>query len=397
MIRLTSIHTAFGITLGIIFGILFGITASSVIAWSNPTATPPGGNVSGSPLTTGNWQTKLQGLVLNNSATPSALGLWVARGGVTIGTSSLPASFANQGLAVNGKVAASEYCDENGENCSTPPFGGGEGGEYSFSAETSLTGVITQNIGPTSYIAFTTNLYDAIVIDLGNELFDNGDVFDHTTHTFTAPTDGRYQFNGYVVGTPRQVTGGSAGDFWGGLFHNGNMKAGGMVCNGHDDVLDSDDVTAQPGNRAQFSCTVDLDAGDTLMLGVAFSGIGHHTLWGGLDGFLISGGGEGGVGAGGTDTLANLSCSTDQIAKYNGSEWVCADQYKVGDSVACGFVAGTGGTAPNPPCLTFGPVNTYWYDGYQFNGQEVTSCSSGWKRQNCHGSVGFDCCVKISD
>ena len=29
-------------------------------------------------------------------------------------------------------------------------------------------------------------------------------------------------------------------------------------------------------------------------------------------------------GEGGADTLADLSCSTNQIAKYNGSSWVCA-------------------------------------------------------------------------
>ena len=43
----------------------------------------------------------------------------------------------------------------------------------------------------------------------------------------------------------------------------------------------------------------------------------------GSDGDGDSGGGDTG-GNGGDDTLAALSCSTDQIAKFNGSIWVCA-------------------------------------------------------------------------
>jgi hypothetical protein len=256
MIRLTSLHTAFGITLGI----LLGITASSVIAWSNPTATPPGGNVSGSPLTTGNWQTKLQGLVLNNSATPSALGLWVARGGVTIGTSSLPASFANQGLAVNGKVAAQEYCDENGENCSTPPFGGG-------------------------------GTVKAEWVDIP---LDNTDLFDQNIayRFLLKATDPSYIPEIYTM-YPDYVA-----DY--------SLNVGGKC-----------------GNIAIYNDTKHLWSqfdwnwgGCGSLLTSAYSVYKIQKLVAGVEG--------------GSDTLASLSCSTDQIAKYNGSEWECAGDVSLG-------------------------------------------------------------------
>jgi hypothetical protein len=119
-------HRTFLITpFAILIGILLGITASSVIAWSNPTDTPPDGNVSGSPITTGNWQSKLQGLVLNNGTNPTAYGLNVVNGVVSIGndgTGTVPAiptplATDGQGLLVMGKVAANEYCNNDGTEC----------------------------------------------------------------------------------------------------------------------------------------------------------------------------------------------------------------------------------------------------------------------------------------
>jgi hypothetical protein len=103
-------------TLSVFLGILLGITTSTVLAWNPPAASPPGGNVSGSPITTGIGQIKSGGLTLNTDST-SIVGLIVGNGGIAVATSSLPVSFAGQGIAVNGKVAAREYCDENGENC----------------------------------------------------------------------------------------------------------------------------------------------------------------------------------------------------------------------------------------------------------------------------------------
>jgi hypothetical protein len=108
MTQLTSLHTAFGITLGI----LLGITASSVIAWNNPTDTPPDSTVA-APLTTGGWQTKLEGLVLNNSDTPTALGLLVANGNVEVANGKI-ASLSTQTTDPGNTVVTKDYVDAQG-------------------------------------------------------------------------------------------------------------------------------------------------------------------------------------------------------------------------------------------------------------------------------------------
>lgn len=86
---------------------------------ATPDTDPNTGNVSG-PLTTGSGQTKDGPLTVN--ASPSI--------DTTVPADGVPDAYAETGLLVaNGKVGASEYCDVRGENCFTPPFGGGGGGE----------------------------------------------------------------------------------------------------------------------------------------------------------------------------------------------------------------------------------------------------------------------------
>ena len=94
-------HRLSDITLGIVLGVFIGITTSSVVAWNAPTATPPNGNVSGAPITTGAGQIKSGGLILNSAGT-SIAGLIVANGNVGVGTNSPRAK-----LDVRGDIVSS--------------------------------------------------------------------------------------------------------------------------------------------------------------------------------------------------------------------------------------------------------------------------------------------------
>jgi hypothetical protein len=102
-----------GITAIIIIGLAVGTVFQIASAYINP---PEDININiGAPLTTGVHQTKSGGLTLNELGT-SVHGLIVGLGDVGIGDVSPDRGLK---LDVEGKVGATEYCDENGENCKT--------------------------------------------------------------------------------------------------------------------------------------------------------------------------------------------------------------------------------------------------------------------------------------
>lgn len=83
----------------IALAVVFSFGLSYVYAWTTPTATPPGGNVS-APINTGdNTQYKAGNLVLNDSALPFVNGLIVRYGNVGIGTTA-----PTQKLSVAGTI-----------------------------------------------------------------------------------------------------------------------------------------------------------------------------------------------------------------------------------------------------------------------------------------------------
>jgi hypothetical protein len=105
-------------------GVVLGAGVHTVFGWTNPTGTPPNGNVS-APLTTSvEPQTKAGNLIINNTGT-SALGLVVKNGALAVGTTTATSSLK---MVVAGKVGAQQYCDVNGNNCVSAPGGGGGGG-----------------------------------------------------------------------------------------------------------------------------------------------------------------------------------------------------------------------------------------------------------------------------
>ena len=104
--------------------LLIGLTTSYVFAWTGPTAAPTGGNVS-APVNVGlSNQTKAGSLRLAGIRTSLASYINFASS-ADLTTKGAP--FNALSLAVNGSVGATEYCDQNGENCTTTLGGGGGG------------------------------------------------------------------------------------------------------------------------------------------------------------------------------------------------------------------------------------------------------------------------------
>lgn len=102
--------------------VLFVGVGVALANWTQPSAVPPNNNTP-PPVNIGaTAQTKDRNLFLSAGHTfSSTLGLF---GQIGISTTS-PASSLK--LGVEGNIGAVAYCDVNGKNCATPPFGGGGG------------------------------------------------------------------------------------------------------------------------------------------------------------------------------------------------------------------------------------------------------------------------------
>jgi len=125
----------------LVVGLLLAATASYLNAWSGPPTgtTPPDNNVVAPVNLSASNQIKLGGLSVAS-------------------------------LLSTGAVAASQYCDINGANCSTPPFGGGSvpaGTVAAFNLTTCPAGWL-----PSDGTNGTTDLRGVFV--RGMESFDNG-------------------------------------------------------------------------------------------------------------------------------------------------------------------------------------------------------------------------------
>jgi hypothetical protein len=114
--------------LSIIFTLALSVNYIFAV-WTGPTAPPPGNNTP-TPVNVGSTaQTKLGAFIAGGMR--SLTDLYVDDN-VGIGTLS-PSTGGEQdlNLDVEGAVGAKYYCDENGNNCVTAPFGGGGGGGVS--------------------------------------------------------------------------------------------------------------------------------------------------------------------------------------------------------------------------------------------------------------------------
>jgi hypothetical protein len=134
--------------------LLIGLTTSYVFAWTGPTAAPTGGNVS-APVNVGlSNQTKAGSLRLAGIRTSLASYINFASS-ADLTTKGAP--FNALSLAVNGSVGATEYCDENGENC-VDTLGGGGGGGTGTSCPTYDSGFVDLGASGTVHRVFTHNL-----------------------------------------------------------------------------------------------------------------------------------------------------------------------------------------------------------------------------------------------
>lgn len=110
------------------------IAGDALFAWTAPGAVPPSGNVA-APVHTGDAsQIKIGGLGVG--------ALDVAGGAIVRGTPEP----ADVDLTVTGRVGAREYCDENGQNCSSAAGGGG-GGAWVPTDVVLHNGSITGSVG----------------------------------------------------------------------------------------------------------------------------------------------------------------------------------------------------------------------------------------------------------
>lgn len=123
----TVISRTSQLAVAVVFGLVLGIGIQSVLAWTSPSGAPPSGNVT-PPVTTGSsFQTKTGPFAVNTSGA-GGTGMIVANGRLTVGMLNSPSATQSQLLTyINGKVGATQYCDEDGLNCtdiasiSTPP------------------------------------------------------------------------------------------------------------------------------------------------------------------------------------------------------------------------------------------------------------------------------------
>lgn len=127
--------------------------------WADPTATPPGNNAAEPINVSDNGQAKSGGLLLNTGG--ASVGLIVQNGSMGIGDTTPDADLK---LDVEGKVGATEYCDQNGENCKAMAAGGGGSINYSDCYEVAAFSSPAPDHTTISRIQCTT---DYVMVGLG--------------------------------------------------------------------------------------------------------------------------------------------------------------------------------------------------------------------------------------
>ncbi|MES2409085.1 MAG: hypothetical protein V4509_02150 [Patescibacteria group bacterium] len=97
-------------------GLIIGSVSFSYAAWTAPTDTPPNGNVA-APINVSNLAQDKAGVL-----TTGGLGVFGSALITSTAGYKLPTTLQ---LGVNGKVGATAYCDQNGNNCVATLGGGG--------------------------------------------------------------------------------------------------------------------------------------------------------------------------------------------------------------------------------------------------------------------------------
>ena len=116
----SSRQTIFSTVLSIVITVFAVGMVVHAAPWADPTATPPGNNAAEPINISNSGQAKSGGLMLNTGG--ALIGLIVQNGSMGIGDVTPDAGLK---LDVEGKVGATEYCDQNGNNCRAATGGGG--------------------------------------------------------------------------------------------------------------------------------------------------------------------------------------------------------------------------------------------------------------------------------
>ncbi|MCD8498208.1 MAG: tail fiber domain-containing protein [Alphaproteobacteria bacterium] len=207
--------------------------------------------------------------------------------------------------------------------------GGGSGGgsaaqDVSFSAS---TGTVTTGADPRA-ANFTT------------EEFDTTNAFDLTTDQFTPQTPGKYIITLWAQG--QTIPDGEALVCY--IYKNGASVA--------------NQINRQSSANNNLTCSVsqvvDMNGSTDYVAGFVYDSNGAVAA-ARITGALIGGGG----GGGGSDTLAGLSCTSGQVAAWDGSAWACEDM---------GAGGGSGGSTmvedwPDAIQCTAGAVTMILYAG----------------------------------
>ena len=136
--------------------LLIGLTTSAVFAWTSPTAAPTGGNTPAPLNVSSASQTKAGSLRLGGVRTSLSSYINFASTADLTATPYGTTNFNALALAVNGKVGATEYCDQYGENCTNTLGGGGgtgtscptyDSGFVDLGATGTVNRVFTHNLG----------------------------------------------------------------------------------------------------------------------------------------------------------------------------------------------------------------------------------------------------------
>ena len=200
------------------------------------------------------------------------------------GTESDTNSKAAGGVETRPKNVAVIFCQYNG----TGGLGGGSGIQVAFSVHKNGT---SQALTTTpALLTWPTEAYD-----LGNNFAGNA---------FTAPAAGMYSFHAQThcqySTTYCQIQ----------IHKNGAVVAEGYATGA--------------GTVPNATAVLSLAANDTINVYASASGSGTQVAYGGAQYTHFEGYALGGSGGSGSDTLAGLSCATNEIPKWDGSAWACA-------------------------------------------------------------------------
>ncbi|OGM94941.1 hypothetical protein A2610_02090 [Candidatus Wolfebacteria bacterium RIFOXYD1_FULL_48_65] len=121
----SSRQTIFSTVLSIVITVFAVGMVVHAAPWADPTATPPGNNAAEPINISNSGQAKSGGLMLNTGG--ALIGLIVQNGSMGIGDVTPDAGLK---LDVEGKVGATEYCDQNGNNCRAMTAVAAEGGSF---------------------------------------------------------------------------------------------------------------------------------------------------------------------------------------------------------------------------------------------------------------------------